>query len=266
MPRHPVDADQVRVRLDVLDTGTERLVEAARNDAVGLASLAEHLLMLGQLGCVLDPRAEDAATRARFTDAAEAYSGYFAALTRGDVEPGSYAKVGNWLVALWLAVVSRDEERAQQLAAVPQDLLRASGTEYDRFMYDWVDSLQKFFRTDPALEDAFTATMNGTDPEVVTIASTDVLLDLLYPPIEMLYFVLRRDEERFNDSLERALTGHRRYWTTGGRETRSDGMVALAPLAISVLAGQVGIEVRVESDYLPPDLLSGAWVGETPTA
>ncbi|WP_190817954.1 Imm49 family immunity protein [Saccharopolyspora pogona] len=38
--------------------------------------------------------------------------------------------------------------------------------------------------------------------------------------------------------------------------TNSDGMIALGPLAVSVLAKQSSMDVQVESEYLPQHLLS----------
>ncbi|WP_338897446.1 Imm49 family immunity protein [Streptomyces sp. TG1A-60] len=43
---------------------------------------------------------------------------------------------------------------------------------------------------------------------------------------------------------------------------RTDGAVALGPLAVACLAYDVGMQVEVESEYLPRHLLERAWVGE----
>jgi hypothetical protein len=73
----------------------------------------------------------------------------------------------------------------------------------------------------------------------------------------MFYYVLRRDEEKFNKALEKALIAHRDWWTAEDRADDPQGFVALEPLGIAVLARSVGMNVEVSSEYLPENLLRG---------
>ena len=154
--------------------------------------------------------------------------------------------------------------RLAALAAVPLDVMRAADASPDAYMFSWVDTVQTFLRDGPDLDAKFATTVEEVNGAPNT--PEELVTRLIYPPMELLYHVLNRDADRFNASLERALVLHRQHWSAGDRATNPDGFVALAPLAMAVLAQEVGIEVRVESDYLPRYLLSGAWVGETPTS
>lgn len=86
---------------------------------------------------------------------------------------------------------------------------------------------------------------------------------LLYPPIMLFYRYLRRDTEGFNTALADALRWHKEYWTADADRLESiEGAVSIAPLAISCLARAEGIQIEVESPYMPEALLEFSWRGE----
>ncbi|MEU9713857.1 immunity 49 family protein [Streptomyces sp. NPDC047976] len=61
----------------------------------------------------------------------------------------------------------------------------------------------------------------------------------------------------------RALTWHKEYWTaTEARSRSGEGLLAFGPLALACLARDAGMEIRVESEYLPKELLEFGWAGE----
>ncbi|PKW14820.1 immunity 49 family protein [Saccharopolyspora spinosa] len=273
LARHEVDTNKIQARIDSLEPELEWAFSRLGTKNAIVDRVFSESLMLGELRCAVDPAAEAAETRSHFAAALEAGFGLFVA-SDGPADPVSYQILGReftlkktgprryhrverWLITLWLAVIFRDREKIDNIVSVPISTLRESGAEYDEFMYSWVDSLQKFFQHSTGLQDSFVATMDGTNPDVVSIASEEVLLDLLYPPIEMFYFMLRRDSDKFNESLSGALKAHRRYWSKPDRMTNSEGMIALGPLAVSVLAKQSSMDIQVESEYLPQHLLSG---------
>jgi hypothetical protein len=61
----------------------------------------------------------------------------------------------------------------------------------------------------------------------------------VYPPILMFCYVLRRDAERFNAALERALESHRKWYTAAGRADDPEGFVAWEPLGVAIFAWSV---------------------------
>lgn len=180
----------------------------------------------------------------------------------GPVSPDA----GDWLQALWLTMICRERSRVELLASVPEELLRASGSVYDEYIYDWVRALQLYWRGEDGLVDALLAAMEGTEPGTLRVAAPELVLELLYPPIELFYRLAQRDEAGFNDSLVSALELHQRFWTKDeDRRTDPDGYFSLPLLAIAALATDIGMTVDVESEYLPKALLDGDWIGEFPT-
>lgn len=180
--------------------------------------------------------------------------------------PQDYLHAGNWVTSFYLAVICRENDRVNQLAQVPVSFLRASGSEFDEYIYAWVETLQNLWFGRQETWDTLTTAVNGTDPEVAGIAGKELMLKILYPPLELFQLYLRRDTERFNVTLIDALTWHKEYWTANeARSLSSEGLVALGPLAIACMAYDADMPIEVESEYLPRALLKRNWVGEYDT-
>ncbi|ORT59412.1 immunity 49 family protein [Streptomyces sp. CB03238] len=232
--------------------------------------------------CVVDPRAAEAETWDAVVNAMQLGSALFAVTgtLEGTVEcrinrklrnlpavgPLPTADARNWLTAFWLAVVCREQERMTQLCEIPLERLRSPEGQYDEYVYHWVDTLQTYWLRRPGLVEKLTATLQASDPSVARIAPRDMLQGLLYPPINLFYHFVRRDEEGFSPALVEALKLHKAYWTlTEDRATDIDGSIALGPLAIACLAYDGKLPIDVESEYLPKHLLQHGWLGEYPT-
>ncbi len=180
--------------------------------------------------------------------------------------PQPHANAGNWLTAFYLAVICRERDRLTKLSDVPISLLRESGAVYDEYIYAWVDTLQTYWKQGPALGDKLVAAINGTNPEVLQVADRSLMLRVLYPPLNLLYRLVRGDSERFNVELVKALEWHHEYWTEEeSRAAQVSGLVALGPLAMASLAHDSGITIDVESGYIPKYLMEGGRVGDLPT-
>ncbi|MCX5187713.1 immunity 49 family protein [Streptomyces sp. NBC_00268] len=178
---------------------------------------------------------------------------------------GPWVHAGNWFTAFWLSCVCRERQRTNDLCQVPVSLLREAGG-FDEYIYSWVEALQAYWLKRPELGDKLLAAVDGTDPEVVRPASRSAVLNLMYPPMNLLTQVVRGDRDRFTTELAKTIEWHKDYWTRDEKlECDSDGLVALGPLAISCLALDSGFTVEVESEYLPKYLLDGGWYGEFPT-
>ncbi|MFH9010288.1 immunity 49 family protein [Streptomyces sp. NPDC017943] len=181
--------------------------------------------------------------------------------------PQYYADAGNWLSAFWLAVVCREQSQMTKLCEVPVDLLRASGGEYDEFVFRWIDALQTYWLERPGLGEKLESAVEGSSPEVARIADREVLDKILYQPIGLFHQFLRKDHQGFNRALHEALVLHREFWTADeDRERSVDGYLALGLLAITCLAHDAGFPIDVESPYMPGQLLDRAWLGEFPTS
>ncbi|MFB8031587.1 immunity 49 family protein [Streptomyces sp. NPDC056004] len=233
--------------------------------------------------CVVDPRAAAVETWEATVSAMQLSSALFAAtgMNEGTVEcrvnrklrnlpaavgPRSSADAGNWLMAFWLAVICREQQRMTQLCEIPLERLRAPEGAYDEYIYHWVDALQTYWLRRPGLVEKLTAAIQMSDPSVARIAPLDLLQGQLYPPINLFYHFVTRDTEGFTPALIEALKLHQAYWTlTEARTTDIKGAIALGPLAIACLAYDGKFPICVESDYLPKHLLQHSWLGEFPT-
>ncbi|GAA0918677.1 immunity 49 family protein [Streptomyces thermoalcalitolerans] len=232
-----------------------------------------------QARCTVDPRVARLETWEATVSALQVGSAMFAMTgqTEGVVDcrinhkirhipalgPRSYADAGNWLTTFWLAIVCRDRKRMTQLCDVPLTRLRSPEGSYDEYIYHWVAALQAYWLQRPNLVEELTAAIEGSYPDVASIASRDLLHKVLYPPINLFHRFLRKDHDGFNQALAEALKLHKEYWTADeDRAKDPEGRIALASLAIACLAYDGGIPIEVESDYLPQRLLQRDWLGE----
>ncbi|MGW7824781.1 immunity 49 family protein [Streptomyces puniciscabiei] len=258
--------------------GIDRLEEST----AAIDSRFNTAVMALRARCVIDPRVAKVETWEATVDAMQLGSALFsvASANEGIVEcrihhkmrslaatgPLSTASAGTWLTAFWLAVICRDQQRMTQLCEVPLERLRAPEGQYDEYIYHWVDTLQTYWLRRPGLVEKLTATFQTSNPSEVRIAPRDLLDGQLYPPINLFYHFIRKDEEGFSPALAEALKLHKTYWTlTEERAKDIDGSIALGPLAIACLAYDGGFPIQVESEYLPVHLLQRSWLGEFPT-
>ncbi|MEV7121043.1 immunity 49 family protein [Kitasatospora griseola] len=243
----------------------------------GVLTMADALLKNRSLA---DPTAQQLESWHAWVAAMQASSAMFAALQadgsaqcrigfEGKVRsipasgPCGDTHAGNWLTAFWLAAACRDKRRMDELCTVTVDQLRAYGAVFDDFVYAWVAAVQAYWRADADLMEHLLAAIDGTDPEVATVTDREILLKVLYPPIAAFYRLVQRDEEKFAEAMQRALELHREYFTAD--EERADGadsLVSLPLMGIACLAREAGLNVEIESDYLPKHILLGSWVGE----
>lgn len=280
--RHDLDQEWAEQQAAGLAKNTQTFIDLVAKNPRALNSVTNRALMETAYSTASDPTATWLPTWESTVLAMQASSALFAtALADGGEAqfrlrdkdwriPGRVATVdvdaGNWLRALWLAMICRERSRVLMLASVPEELLRGSGAKYDEYVYQWVKALQIYWREEDGLVDALLAAMQGTEPDALRIADPELVLELLYPPIELFYLFTQRDEAKFNDSLVRALELHHRFWTKDQeRRTKPDGFISLPLLAIASLAKDAGMTIDVESEYIPQVLLEGRWVGEFPT-
>jgi hypothetical protein len=265
--------ESVEVVLAHLETS-----EDDRYDALPLT------LTLAKWRCLTDPRAAEFPSWEAWVTAMQVGSALFASGTaeqgpvpcrigsRGEVRqlpatgPQDHLHAGNWLTSFYLAVICRENDRVDRLAQVPVSFLRASGAEFDEYVYAWVETLQHLWFGRQAIWDTLVTAVDGTDPQQARIADPELMLKILHPPLDLFQRYLRRKPEQFNAALADALNRHKEYWTANeARSLSGEGLVALAPLALACMAHDAGMPIEVESEYLPRALLKRSWVGEYDT-
>jgi hypothetical protein len=281
IPRHEFPTRNVA---SVLESRGERFwrdVEALQDEPSWFSNALASAIQLFGLHCSVDPEADKLETWEACVTAMQVGSALFASAqaTTDSIEcridhkmrtiragalPRAHA--GNWLTAFWLACVCREKKRMTELCKFPVSRLREADGVFDAYIYDWVEALQAYWLKRPAFGDKLVAAVDGTDPDVLRYAPRDSVLQIMYPPMNLLTQLARGDQEKFNAELAKALEWHKDYWTRDeDRELNAQGLVALGPLAVTCLAVQAGFTIGVESEYLPKYLLDGGWVNEFPT-
>ncbi|MFJ3302510.1 immunity 49 family protein [Streptomyces sp. NPDC086549] len=266
-----------------LNSDTLEEIQGLEEHPDGFGLVFSSALHTAKLQCLNDPTAAMLETWEAWTTAMQVGSALFASVT---ASPGStvpcmiahevrsipavgvthFADAGTWLEAFWLAVICRDQARMTQLCQVPIETLRASGAVFEEYIYDWVDVLQTYWLEQPGLGEKLVAAFDGTDPDRLRFIDREMMLKVLYPPINLFYRFIGQDPVKFNAALVQTLTLHKEYWTADSeREESGDGDIPLAALAITCLAYDAGRPVEVESEYLPEHLLKRSWLGEFPT-
>ncbi|MFI5745915.1 immunity 49 family protein [Streptomyces sp. NPDC051644] len=282
IPRHEYPTDGAAEDGELLHTAALQAIDDLEGDSKVIDQAL--LLALTEAECrsVLDPVAGNAPTWRAWVASMQIGSAMFAVATAtdggvaariaGEVRsltpsgPLRSANAGNWIKAFWLSVICREQDRMTELCNVPISVLRGSGAEYDEYIYAWIDALQSYWLNRGNVGEKMVAAVDGTAPESVEIASRELMLKILCPPLDLFHRYLRQDHEQFNAALVDAVQWHKEYWTADAdRASSSEGLVALGPLAMACLAYDAGYPIEIESDYLPKALLESAWVGEIDT-
>lgn len=281
IPRHEFRTDNAAAAMaPVSESAAEALagLETSEDDRYDALTLT---LAAAKWHCLADPIADRFTTWEAWILAMQAGTALFAAgqATEGTVTcrigvngeqrelpatgPQEYLHAGNWLTAFYLTAICRENERVNQLAQVPLSFLRESGAEFDDYLYSWVETLQNRWFGRQETWDTLVRAVDGTDPANVRIADKELMLKILYPPLNLFHRYLSQESELFNEALAEALTWHKEYWTASEARARSgEGLVALGPLAIACMARDAGMPIEVESEYLPKELLEFGWAGE----
>lgn len=281
IPRHDYPTDNAAEGLEVLNENAAWVLgELGEPDGVGRARALGTTLALAKSYCLVDPGATRFDTWEAWVTAMQTGSALFEAATADEgstvtvrikerehtlpaLRPETPVNAGAWITSFYLAMICRDNNRLGRLARVPVSLLRDSGAVFEEYTYAWVETLQSFWLGRQDVGEKLVAAVDGTAPEATQNPDKDLVSKISYPPMILLYRVIRRDPAEFNAALSDALRWHKEYWTADeARADSAQGLVALGPLAMACLAHDQGITVDVESAYLPEALLKHAWAGE----
>ena len=160
-----------------------------------------------------------------------------------------------WLGAFHLACVTRDREALDRLCLVPVSRMRQPGPGGESLVLA-VDALQRLWRGDQDTADRLRAALDAADPDRLEGAAAQVT-GILAAELELVYRLMLQDAEAFTAMLATALERHRAYWSQSDRARDPHGFIAWGPLAIACLAVDIGLDVQLDSGYLPARLLEG---------
>ncbi len=190
------------------------------------------------------------------------------------VSPDYFTNARNWLDAFFLAVTCREQERYRSLCQVPVETLRQAGesrgTQYNPYIYHWIQALQAFVLNRPGLVENLTKAMELSDPVHAEIGDAETLNKMTFPPLNTLIHLARRQSDKFNEALAEGLVLFRSFHTaTPERSQDIEGGVPLELLGLACLAYDTAkvdpdFHFDVESGYLPKHILQRSWYGEFP--
>jgi hypothetical protein len=268
--RHPVKASHVGTLAQEFGADMPLALERARKDPKRLSLLLMTARKWAATEFVVDPSSPKVREATRVS--AQASAALLALATKppgesmtvvlGDQEielpatgVDSTTHAGRWLDGIRFAVSANDGRSLDTIKSVPTDVVRASSTTGDEFVYLQVDAWRAFVSGDPRTGELLVAALDAADPGKVEVAPADFVLDQVVPELEVMARLMDRDAGTFNAALEKALKLHKKYWGKGSRKDDPAGFIAWGPTALARIALGMSVAVTVESDYVPRVLL-----------
>ncbi|MFD3326832.1 Imm49 family immunity protein [Streptomyces sp. NPDC058701] len=160
-------------------------------------------------------------------------------------ERGHEAGAGNWQTATAFALISGVREDLVPLVLTGPAFARPDGSAFT------------------AYREALHAYLKGDEPEAAArraLQEAEKAEDwgFAMSPAVLLSQLVEGDEESFNLALADALEAHRAYYQVADRADGPDASLDLDVLALACHARRRGWAIRVDSPYLPQDLLRAA--------
>ncbi|NYH52015.1 hypothetical protein HNR06_001604 [Nocardiopsis arvandica] len=142
------------------------------------------------------------------------------------------ADPSNWRTAFRLAVICRDNTRAEALCHIPVERLRQAaergGVEHNEYTYHWVAALQAYVNGTDDLVSELRSAMDLSDPRRAAFGGEALDLFVL-PRIEVFRHLLTSDADKFNEALVQALETFNHCYTREEDPNDLDGIVPLSP-------------------------------------
>jgi hypothetical protein len=177
--------------------------------------------------------------------------------------PESRSHATAWHRAWYGALMSRDEPSLAALAAISDDVLRASTPGMDEFVYAGKAALIAVRENPsaalPYIERAVALT--AEDQIQVSQKKGAAREGAVYA---MLAPLSTGHPAEFQTALVAALDAHKKFWGTKAKSQYLEGWLAWGPLALCCLARDQGVAVNVESEYLLPYLIERRWQATDP--
>ena len=170
----------------------------------------------------------------------------------------STVHTGCWFGGFFAALVCRDGDSLDRLCAVPTDFFRRSSTRSSEYCYSFIEALRAFHLDRGSPVELALQSMRLTDPDRDDIYDAEYTLYRVVHQIRLFCLILARDED-FGEALALALEDHKTYWSADeDRLHNPDGFLPMELLGLAALAHDLDIPFEVESEYLPPEFVTGA--------
>jgi hypothetical protein len=163
---------------------------------------------------------------------------------------------GEWLPAWGAARVTRDSDALSALETPA--LLELLGEIGDDFWTPVGSALAALGPDAAAAEDRLAAARAVVSAPEPAIVEPGYVSHLVLPLLDLAAAIIRRDQQGFDAACAAAIHQHKRWYGTEERSFDKMGLLAFGALGLAALAHDVGLSVRVDSGYLPLDLVRGS--------
>lgn len=267
--RHPIDCKFAQELFQENRETLPRRLSAAEKNPNFLPFLSGQALDLAHCASAIDPQSPEIKPYIRL--AAEALTALFVIHAQGGKKVSvplggkqvtyegaeideSYLYSARWMYAFYAATIVQDEALQKQLfASVPDFSL--SSTTSPRHRNLLVHALRGWHVEAEDTGERFVKCIDATDPKEYDAAYHNYLLRIDVPQITVTFHCLGEKKE-FTESLVNAVQRHKEFYSSKKKHRDDlDGYFSLGLTAIAVEARERGLQLGVESDYLPPALL-----------
>jgi hypothetical protein len=182
--------------------------------------------------------------------------------------PRQFAHLGKYIDAVWCAVIVRDDDTLHRLATINLADVRGEGVTISEGMSALAHALQAWLRKTPDAAKQALGVLKLTGPAQQHPPGTMNYAVMCINPAAELLLLLQspaQPAETIAHALAQALEAHKQYYTlaedTPGGAGESDdqrSFLCLHALAFACVLNDRGVEVAVESDYLPRPIVTGS--------
>jgi len=175
----------------------------------------------------------------------------------------SYMGFSDWLNTYSVFRVLRDQQGLNILENITDSSIERADMPWDKLDKNMLSFLCNLNEEPKKREAYLIAAIKSTHPDSGDYLKEGFAIEFvtyLYEPLLFVYeALLRKNEEDFNKQLIEALTRHKTYYDTK-KDNRCDdykGWISWRLLGVTALAYDLGIKIKVKSDYIPEWIYKG---------
>jgi len=168
---------------------------------------------------------------------------------------------GRWQTAFSLSLLCRDMQGLELLCDVPVSLLQASSTKSNEYHYLFTEACQLSLTDHELAMQKLEAAIDATDSNRYQLLSPNHTryLDLNYMMVLAAVLIGQQDMQT---PLIAALEDHKTFWSEiwDNGENAASGFLACQLMAYTAIALDHDIDVAIDSEYFPMDIVSGEFL------
>ncbi|MEY3444729.1 MAG: hypothetical protein RLZZ519_3010 [Bacteroidota bacterium] len=175
--------------------------------------------------------------------------------TVGGKAISAYKTMTDWEMAVYIEIILRDQQHFPMLTAAGKACLTEdiSSNDASRALeYRYMDAL---IRNDPESALEITQQLFAQSGQSGTNQAANEFL--IMPSTRLWNAILSKDQAAVDKALESALEHHKLFWGNTENSQKIFGWISLPLLAACAYAYDHGMDINVESDYIPRWLVTG---------